>query len=145
MSRVLLSFSYLLISLSVFLLLFFIFNFFVLLSCSDVFLSWSLCFLSLPGYYLIHFVLLFFFSSRRRHPICALVTGFQTCALPILPAIARPVFSGRYRRIFRPVAGSVSRRPGAPKTGARRTVCRRRSVWLIRKRFRPAPPVFRMR
>src|SRR3546814_1357768 len=37
----------------------------------------------------------FFFSSRRRHTICALVTGVQTCALPILlavlvaPALAR--------------------------------------------------------
>src|SRR3546814_9652910 len=28
--------------------------------------------------------LLFFFSSRRRHTRCALVTGVQTCALPIL-------------------------------------------------------------
>src|SRR3546814_3255308 len=25
----------------------------------------------------------FFFSSRRRHTMCALVTGVQTCALPI--------------------------------------------------------------
>src|SRR3546814_15049985 len=30
-------------------------------------------------------VLLFFFSSRRRHTSCALVTGVQTCALPIFP------------------------------------------------------------
>src|SRR3546814_4445627 len=29
------------------------------------------------------FVCLFFFSSRRRHTRCALVTGVQTCALPI--------------------------------------------------------------
>src|SRR3546814_9279816 len=29
-------------------------------------------------------LLLFFFSSRRRHTRCALVTGVQTCALPIL-------------------------------------------------------------
>src|SRR3546814_7556618 len=29
------------------------------------------------------FFLLFFFSSRRRHTSCALVTGVQTCALPI--------------------------------------------------------------
>src|SRR3546814_16257861 len=29
------------------------------------------------------FDLLFFFSSRRRHTRCALVTGVQTCALPI--------------------------------------------------------------
>src|SRR3546814_9508834 len=28
-------------------------------------------------------VILFFFSSRRRHTRCALVTGVQTCALPI--------------------------------------------------------------
>src|SRR3546814_20049072 len=29
------------------------------------------------------FCFLFFFSSRRRHTSCALVTGVQTCALPI--------------------------------------------------------------
>src|SRR3546814_4557664 len=29
------------------------------------------------------FVSVFFFSSRRRHTRCALVTGVQTCALPI--------------------------------------------------------------
>src|SRR3546814_11897550 len=28
----------------------------------------------------------FFFSSRRRHTRCALVTGVQTCALPIFEA-----------------------------------------------------------
>src|SRR3546814_3350083 len=28
-------------------------------------------------------VIFFFFSSRRRHTSCALVTGVQTCALPI--------------------------------------------------------------
>src|SRR3546814_10430616 len=36
--------------------------------------------------YSINFVCLclnFFFSSRRRHTRCALVTGVQTCALPI--------------------------------------------------------------
>src|SRR3546814_13880541 len=37
----------------------------------------------------------FFFSSRRRHTRCALVTGVQTCALPICKwlaygAMARP-------------------------------------------------------
>src|SRR3546814_13913928 len=29
----------------------------------------------------------FFFSSRRRHTRCALVTGVQTCALPIYPGL----------------------------------------------------------
>src|SRR3546814_5212326 len=30
---------------------------------------------------------LFFFSSGRRHTRCALVTGVQTCALPICPVV----------------------------------------------------------
>src|SRR3546814_11679043 len=34
------------------------------------------------------FRLCFFFSSRRRHTRCALVTGVQTCALPILVPLA---------------------------------------------------------
>src|SRR3546814_2326048 len=32
-----------------------------------------------------YFCFCFFFSSRRRHTRCALVTGVQTCALPISP------------------------------------------------------------
>src|SRR3546814_7439663 len=35
-------------------------------------------------------MLFFFFSSRRRHTRCALVTGVQTCALPILLVDAIP-------------------------------------------------------
>src|SRR3546814_5774228 len=37
-------------------------------------------------------IVCFFFSSRRRHTRCALVTGVQTCALPIsypLPLVVR--------------------------------------------------------
>src|SRR3546814_11710319 len=37
---------------------------------------------------LCYIVLLFFFSSRRRHTRCALVTGVQTCALPISGVIS---------------------------------------------------------
>src|SRR3546814_4983644 len=37
----------------------------------------------------------FFFSSRRRHTRCALVTGVQTCALPI-SALAQDV-------VFKPI------------------------------------------
>src|SRR3546814_1235835 len=33
----------------------------------------------------------FFFSSRRRHTRCALVTGVQTCALPICCLLGRGV------------------------------------------------------
>src|SRR3546814_10063255 len=40
-----------------------------------MFLFWCDCLLCL--------LFLFFFSSRRRHTRCALVTGVQTCALPI--------------------------------------------------------------
>src|SRR3546814_3746942 len=35
-------------------------------------------------YLVVVIVILCFFSSRRRHTRCALVTGVQTCALPIL-------------------------------------------------------------
>src|SRR3546814_2874816 len=35
-------------------------------------------------YVYIGIIVYFFFSSRRRHTRCALVTGVQTCALPIL-------------------------------------------------------------
>src|SRR3546814_1221619 len=34
-------------------------------------------------------VFIFFFSSRRRHTRCALVTGVQTCALPISDRLER--------------------------------------------------------
>src|SRR3546814_9961773 len=40
----------------------------------------------------------FFFSSRRRHTRCALVTGVQTCALPISPAGRGPQCSLPTRR-----------------------------------------------
>src|SRR3546814_10393695 len=57
-------------------------------------------------------MILSFFSSRRRHTICALLTGVQTCALPIyiedvpfVPAQARAqsedLGSGFYRVILR--------------------------------------------
>src|SRR3546814_2398160 len=39
--------------------------------------------------------LFFFFSSRRRHTRCALVTGVQTCALPILVALLALVVERR--------------------------------------------------
>src|SRR3546814_10377324 len=46
---------------------------------------------------------IFFFSSRRRHTICALVTGVQTCALPILHRSARLLRStARHGRLATP-------------------------------------------
>src|SRR3546814_1925972 len=46
------------------------------------------------------YVLCFFFSSRRRHTRCALVTGVQTCALPIS--------SGRRRTTVRPTSRATT-------------------------------------
>src|SRR3546814_8052384 len=43
------------------------------------------------GYMLSSFDCIFFFSSRRRHTRCALVTGVQTCALPISRRHSRQV------------------------------------------------------
>src|SRR3546814_9459606 len=49
----------------------------------------NICFDSCSTLYHLYFcfdIRFFFFSSRRRHTRCALVTGVQTCALPISPA-----------------------------------------------------------
>src|SRR3546814_7197977 len=53
------------------------------------------------------FLLFFFFSSRRRHTRCALVTGVQTCALPISADDVRAeIYLRRHRmEIVRPVSG----------------------------------------
>src|SRR3546814_16825103 len=46
----------------------------VVMRVSVLFLVLDVCFV---------YMYMFFFSSRRRHTRCALVTGVQTCALPI--------------------------------------------------------------
>src|SRR3546814_1370955 len=46
------------------------------------------------------FFVAFFFSSRRRHTRCALVTGVQTCALPILSHLQRGSLKGELTRSF---------------------------------------------
>src|SRR3546814_7197896 len=38
-------------------------------------------------FYWCELIFFFFFSSRRRHTRCSLVTGVQTCALPIWQSI----------------------------------------------------------
>src|SRR3546814_1994845 len=58
-------------------------------------------------------VLFFFFSSRRRHTRCALVTGAQTCALPIFThrrggsylVMEGPQFSSRAESLLYRAAG----------------------------------------
>src|SRR3546814_4745957 len=42
----------------------------------------------------------FFFSSRRRHTRCALVTGVQTCALPISGNVGREMLNILAEREF---------------------------------------------
>src|SRR3546814_5030289 len=54
--------------------------FFYILVFVFSYLDYSLIFVCLFGFF---FIVFFFFSSRRRHTRCALVTGVQTCALPI--------------------------------------------------------------
>src|SRR3546814_2241469 len=60
-----------------------------------------MCLLGWCDAFLFDCVVLFFFSSRRRHTRCALVTGVQTCALPIyrLPEkrYALPLSRGQQR------------------------------------------------
>src|SRR3546814_9666106 len=50
-----------------------------------MFYIWCIC---------VSFSVVFFFSSRRRHTRCALVTGVQTCALPICDAAERDADEG---------------------------------------------------
>src|SRR3546814_5600547 len=79
---------------------------------------------------LVYFVLFCFFSSRRRHTRCALVTGVQTCALPIwtsvVPSMAIPPFA---RRGSDGVAYEAARCPqaGQPGSFGRRSVLKRKS------------------
>src|SRR3546814_3812811 len=43
---------------------------------------------------------IFFFSSRRRHTRCALVTGVQTCALPIFESTRAVTINARPQNIW---------------------------------------------
>src|SRR3546814_7571779 len=59
-------------------------------------------------HFIVFYFVFFFFSSRRRHTRCALVTGVQTCALPI-SILANEIDSAaceslRQNRILRSVA-----------------------------------------
>src|SRR3546814_9619086 len=71
------------------------------------------------------FVLFVFFSSRRRHTRCALVTGVQTCALPI--CCARSLRCGPCRSPREEVGGRLPASGGGGK-GAWRERRRRRSA-----------------
>src|SRR3546814_3477376 len=71
-------------------------------------------------------VLFFFFSSRRRHTRCALVTGVQTCALPIFnTASAHSFVASPFKSAFS--LGNRNRHPRSPATVPAGPVDRRRS------------------
>src|SRR3546814_6713350 len=77
--------------------------------------------------FLILFWLLFFFSSRRRHTICALVTGVQTCALPIYRNTQKGVDNMRFASALLAsaallAAAPVHAKPADPEIG--RASCR---------------------
>src|SRR3546814_4424144 len=64
---------------------------------------------------------MFFFSSRRRHTRCALVTGVQTCALPICEG--RHAGDGREENRGRPhLFAAISRHRNEPRALALRQV-----------------------
>src|SRR3546814_8874460 len=74
---------------------------------------------------MLYYVLLFFCSSRRRHTRCALVTGVQTCALPISlrpETVTSASFASSLmrspRRVVRPRAGGGSASHGPPSVRA---------------------------
>src|SRR3546814_1364999 len=91
------------------------------------------------------FGLYFFFSSRRRHTRCALVTGVQTCALPIFPRqtavaqIRQPVTSHAVideilgatlqRSLVREVDGRVIQRRSEERRVGKECVSTCRSRW----------------
>src|SRR3546814_2016481 len=67
-------------------------------------------------------LLFFFFSSRRRHTRCALVTGVQTCALPIC---------SRWMRWLIRLGGTLDPFGGMPRD-------MRLAYWRNRRRLRAA-------
>src|SRR3546814_7099792 len=60
-------------------------------------------------------IFFFFFSSRRRHTRCALVTGVQTCALPISADI-----EDRIQSIYRQRAAEIDKGPRRTRSGESR-------------------------
>src|SRR3546814_3891890 len=104
----------------------------VIISCMYVELSIYSFMIFVLGYVqsILRLFFIFFFSSRRRHTRCALVTGVQTCALPI--CLGSPGSS-------RGSADSFSRNPRAP-TCSRRSEERRvgkECVSTCRSRWSP--------
>src|SRR3546814_8864351 len=87
----------------------------------------------------------FFFSSRRRHTRCALVTGVQTCALPIFMTrslfankllvmidgrtVYTPLFAGVLWELQNVLLEDVDRIEEIGRASCRERVCTCRSRW----------------
>src|SRR3546814_1408141 len=69
---------------------------------------------------------MFFFSSRRRHTRCALVTGVQTCALPI---------SGSRPSPWAPAPPNPARAPPRDRSGRARRQGRRSDIGASQDHF----------
>src|SRR3546814_4133085 len=79
--------------------------------------------------------LFFFFSSRRRHTRCALVTGVQTCALPICRSANQTATATTIAvRTRKKTARSISRLPSRkPRSFRDATGRHRRRGGLLRR------------
>src|SRR3546814_3505659 len=91
------------------------------------------CFLCYCKYEIVYVylvvLLFFFFSSRRRHTRCALVTGVQTCALPIYAGAGDDGGDGRKRAPARVATRQPLPQPDAvrpQRTEIGRASCRER-------------------
>src|SRR3546814_4561939 len=80
----------------------------------------------------------FFFSSRRRHTRCALVTGVQTCALPIYVYLAGAsakayldayVISPGWQELSDPLKARVIRKRSEERRVGKECVSKCRSRW----------------
>src|SRR3546814_10795047 len=70
-----------------------------------------------------YYLVVFFFSSRRRHTRCVLVTGVQTCALPISIVIIsheRDLLNNVVDHILHLEGGKVTLYPRVPAASSAR-------------------------
>src|SRR3546814_12727805 len=88
------------------------------------------------------YCLFFFFSSRRRHTRCALVTGVQTCALPIYEQDAARIIAARADEPFASIEelwrradvgmGAFNRLAEADAFRVAMRLARRAALWAIK-------------
>src|SRR3546814_5874411 len=85
---------------------------------------------------------MFFFSSRRRHTRCALVTGVQTCALPISARKPRPTTKPPVAACL-PNSACRKKKATASSWPRARTGSKMRAMGRTRQRMPPNEPIRR--